>query len=154
MSRITIDVIDKIVLARDYNVSQWLLPSLSEYMQLGQPITFKDGNRLGLDYLVKIIQVRDTLLGDSTNYRRNYDFRATVKVFFEDEIGRSRQTWRLSRSSEYSFILKFVPTPQKRTIPSKSTIDPTTPLISTPSETTAELKSKSMKSFIRRIFKK
>src|ERR1700722_1566935 len=66
MSEIEIDLVEKICLARNYHVTEWLLPSFNAYAQRGQPIAIEDVSRLGLDSILKIVEVREnTLVGGS-----------------------------------------------------------------------------------------
>jgi hypothetical protein len=53
------DVVDKIVLAREHRIEEWLMPSLDAYARLGRSITMADVERLGPEYIRKIISVRD-----------------------------------------------------------------------------------------------
>jgi hypothetical protein len=91
-----VDVVDKIVLAREYCVHEWLVTLLGKYAQLGRSITLQDVQRLGLDYILKITQVRASLTqggsasGFEVSQRRTYNFGPSLAELFHEEIERSR----------------------------------------------------------------
>ena len=96
-----VDVVDKIALARDYCVHQWLVPSLNEYARLGRSITLQDVRQLGLNYICKITQVREEFKqihvikyrrehsNSEAHQRRTYDFGPSLAQLFHEEIERS-----------------------------------------------------------------
>jgi hypothetical protein len=106
MSQLTIDTIDKIVIARDYHVSEWLIPTLNDLARREQPIRLQDANRLGWDYALRIAEVRESFSsgpnasGDYCRYcenympssqavcsRENYDFTTVIgRVFARDLV--------------------------------------------------------------------
>jgi hypothetical protein len=110
-----VDVVDKIALARDCCVEQWLVPSLNTYARLERSVTLQDVNRLGLEYVLKIVQIRERLTqpiirdgrtelevrerltqpiirGGRTELevRRDYDFWPSLEALFCEEINQSR----------------------------------------------------------------
>jgi hypothetical protein len=60
MSNLQVDPIDKIVIATDYHISEWLLPALNQLAQREAPINVSDVGRLGLDCALKIAEVRES----------------------------------------------------------------------------------------------
>jgi hypothetical protein len=91
-----VDVVDEIALARDYCVYEWLVTSLNKYARLGRSITLQDVQRLGLNYILKITQVRETFrqkAGFPSSYeayqRRTYHFAPLLAQSFLGEIERS-----------------------------------------------------------------
>ena len=90
-----VGVVDKIVLARDHGVHEWLVTSLNQYARLGRSITLQDVQRLGLDYILKITQVRENFTRTWSNcvsevrQRRTFDFGPSLEELFHDEIKRS-----------------------------------------------------------------
>jgi hypothetical protein len=90
-----VDVVDKIVLARDHGVHEWLVSSLNQYARLGRSITLQDVERLGLNYILKITQVRETFTGTGSDcvsevwQRRTFKFGPSLAGLFHDEIKRS-----------------------------------------------------------------
>jgi hypothetical protein len=91
-----VDVVDKIALARDYCVHEWLVASLNQYAQLGRSITLQDVQRLGLNYILKIMQVRENFTqrgsasGTEVCQRRTYSFGPSLAELFHNEIEQSR----------------------------------------------------------------
>ena len=86
------DVVDKIALARDYCVEEWLVTSLNTYARLGRSITLQDVQRLGLNYILKITKVRENFLQQGyseVDQRRKYDFGPHLAKLFQQEIERS-----------------------------------------------------------------
>jgi hypothetical protein len=88
MSSFDIDVVEKIVLARDHHVPEWFLPSLNEYTRLPRSMTRKDVNCLNLDFILKIVRVRENRFlinsyysGTSSSWRNN-----VLKATFREEI--------------------------------------------------------------------
>ena len=53
------DPIDKIVIARKFDVSTWLVPSLDALVQREKPLDLSEGNRLGLEWALKVAEVRE-----------------------------------------------------------------------------------------------
>jgi hypothetical protein len=56
------DVVEKIVIVRDYSIVKCLIPSLNEYARLDRPISVADVDRLGWAYIRKIVKARQTRL--------------------------------------------------------------------------------------------
>jgi hypothetical protein len=90
-----VDVVDKIALARDYCVREWLVTSLNQYARLGRSITLQDVQRLGLNYILKITQVRENFteggsrLASEVCQRRTFQFEPSLVELFRDDIERS-----------------------------------------------------------------
>ena len=59
MEGLAMEPIDKIVVARKFDVSPWLVPSLNELVQREKPIDLSEGNRLGLEWVLKLAQLRE-----------------------------------------------------------------------------------------------
>ncbi|KIJ63372.1 hypothetical protein HYDPIDRAFT_29621 [Hydnomerulius pinastri MD-312] len=53
--------VDKIVLATEYHIQDWLVPAINAMAQRPEPIGLEDVNRLGLDFALKIASVREHL---------------------------------------------------------------------------------------------
>jgi hypothetical protein len=56
---LSMDLIDKIVIARKFAVSAWLVPSLHALVQREKPLDLSEGNRLGLEWALKVAEVRE-----------------------------------------------------------------------------------------------
>ncbi|KAI5997633.1 hypothetical protein F5J12DRAFT_895761 [Pisolithus orientalis] len=57
----TLDHVEKIVLATQYGIKQWLLPSLFALAQRPDPISVEEGTRLGIETALKLASVREQL---------------------------------------------------------------------------------------------
>jgi len=100
MSQLTIDTVEKIVMARDYHVVEWLVPAINSIARRDEPMTLQDVNRLGWDYVLKIAQVRESFtMGKNVGYcrycdnyihgggpRGEHDFAAIIQRVFEKEL--------------------------------------------------------------------
>jgi len=60
MSQLTMDTVEAIFIAREYQVTEWLLPCLHSLAQRKEPLGLRDVNRLGLDYVLKMAEVRES----------------------------------------------------------------------------------------------
>ena len=61
-----VDPVNTIFLARAHCVGRWLVPALDAYARLPRSITIQDVERLGSDYILKLVEVRDTMRRAST----------------------------------------------------------------------------------------
>ena len=91
-----VDVVDKIVLARDFCVHEWLVPLLNKYAQLRRSITLQDVQRLGLNYILNISQVREKFVQNKSYphlheacQRRIFNFASSLEQLFREEIDKS-----------------------------------------------------------------
>ena len=51
--------VDKIVLANDYKIKDWLLDAYDEVCARREPLTIEEGQRLGMDTVIKIANFRE-----------------------------------------------------------------------------------------------
>jgi hypothetical protein len=58
LEELPIDVVETIVMARDYHITAWFIPSLNKYAKLDRPISVEDMDRLGLEYILKVVEAR------------------------------------------------------------------------------------------------
>ena len=67
-----IDPIDKVVLAMQYEIKEWLLPALLKLAQRSEPISIEESRRIGLETAVKLASVREKVMltGSSGSYCR------------------------------------------------------------------------------------
>jgi hypothetical protein len=118
MFKMSMDVVEKIVIARDYNVKKWFIPSLNEYARLDRPISADDVDRLGLGCLLKIVDARQNglrqLFPDLTcaicsinngnlkvtemKFIWQSDCTGVLLSVFQDEIRRVQKVWTMDRS--------------------------------------------------------
>ena len=65
LSQMTLPPIEKVILAKQYDVDQWLAPALNELAQREASLDMQDASRLepvvGWDFILKIAQVREKL---------------------------------------------------------------------------------------------
>ncbi|KAH7907393.1 hypothetical protein BJ138DRAFT_1014582 [Hygrophoropsis aurantiaca] len=59
MESMSIDPIDKICLARDYDVDEWLAPAVNDLVKREEPINVNDVDRLGLEFALKVAAIRE-----------------------------------------------------------------------------------------------
>jgi len=56
---ISMDLIDKINIARRFEILTWLVPTLNALVQREKPIDLLEGNRLGMEWVLKVAEVRE-----------------------------------------------------------------------------------------------
>jgi hypothetical protein len=56
---LSMDLVDKIVIARKFAVSSWLVPSINALVQREKPLDLSEGNRLGLEWALKVAEARE-----------------------------------------------------------------------------------------------
>ena len=61
-----IDPIDKVVLAMQYEIKEWLLPALLKLAQRLEPISIEEGRRIGFETTVKLASVREKVNWNAT----------------------------------------------------------------------------------------
>ena len=59
METITMDLVDKIVIARRFDIPTWLVPTLNALIQRESPVGLSEGNRLGMEWVLKVAEVRE-----------------------------------------------------------------------------------------------
>jgi hypothetical protein len=59
METVTMDLVDKIVIARRFDIPTWLVPTLNALIQRESPIGLSEGNRLGMEWVLKVAEVRE-----------------------------------------------------------------------------------------------
>lgn len=83
------EIIDRILFAREYKVGSWLVEAYNALAQRHEPMSLNDGASLGWDVVFSMCIVRDqfdTSGRRGTCYRNNYDFRSVIKGTFQDEL--------------------------------------------------------------------
>jgi len=56
-----VDPVDKLVLARRFNVSQWLLPSFTEILQRSNSLDHRAVDSLGVETVLRLVAIRDRM---------------------------------------------------------------------------------------------
>lgn len=64
--------LDKVVLAREYNIRDWLLPSLKELAVRPEPITPEEASRMGFETAWKLVSVRERVVSKSKQGHNHY----------------------------------------------------------------------------------
>jgi hypothetical protein len=59
MGNLSMDLVDKIVIARRYDISSWLVSALNALVQREKPIDMCEGNRLGMGWVLKVAELRE-----------------------------------------------------------------------------------------------
>ena len=98
----------RINLARDYQIQDWLLPGLVAYAQQADAITADDVDLLGWEFVLKLLQARERMGNfrlatddQRSSYmhspgieaRVTHDFTKAIQVAFQEEIERMRQMY-------------------------------------------------------------
>jgi hypothetical protein len=147
MSKLQIDVVEKIGLARDYHVKEWLLPALDEFTRLGKPMTTEDVNHLGLDFILKIVSVREgtPLAGKCTHCfrpgpahlaaRQQTDFTEPLREAFRAEIAAPWRAWSMHKAAPAPIDHGRVLTPQSTSTEPDKLQSPSYPVIKRPTST-------------------
>lgn len=55
----------KAAFARDYEIKEWILPSLRELARRKQALTLDEGNALGMDWTIRLANVRESFVPPS-----------------------------------------------------------------------------------------
>ncbi|KAL4068137.1 hypothetical protein J3A83DRAFT_3816543 [Scleroderma citrinum] len=64
-----IDPIDKVVLAMQYDIKEWLLPALLKLAQRAESINIEEGRRMGFETALKLASVREKFSQESGRHR-------------------------------------------------------------------------------------
>ena len=99
--RVRKSAVEKVVLAFQYDVKQWITPGLNELARRQEPISMEDVELLGLDVALKVAAVRESLVFEpeqrspysssgptnrvttGTRKAQNVDFTPTIKRIFK-----------------------------------------------------------------------
>ena len=85
-----IDPIDKVVLAMQYEIKEWLLPALLKLAQRSEPISIEEGRRIGFETTVKLASVREKVMltgsSNSCGYCSGRSGRGTLIVGNRDPV--------------------------------------------------------------------
>jgi hypothetical protein len=74
MGSVSMDLVDKIVIARKFDVSTWLVPALNALVQRDKSLDFLEGTRLGMDWVLKVAELRDGDIGTGTTTTRTCQY--------------------------------------------------------------------------------
>ncbi|KAI0927742.1 hypothetical protein AcW1_005181 [Taiwanofungus camphoratus] len=57
------DPVQRIALAQRYGITSWLLPSLNQLAQRGEPLGLRDAEQIGIDFALRVASVRECFCG-------------------------------------------------------------------------------------------
>jgi len=57
---LSMDPVDKIIIARKFDVSPWLVTSLHALVEREEPLDLSEGNRLGMEWVLKVAEIRES----------------------------------------------------------------------------------------------
>lgn len=63
MTPLLVDPVQKIVLARNYDVDEWLLPGLNRLVQRAESLSLNDFHKLGPDIVIAVAAIREGYQG-------------------------------------------------------------------------------------------
>ena len=66
----SIDACKKIQLSREYDIEEWVLPALAELARRDQLLTVEEGNILGMETVIKLGHVRESIKHEYSNRLR------------------------------------------------------------------------------------
>ena len=69
MENMSMDWVDKVILAQRFDVSTWLVPTLNALAQREEIINLSEANRLGMDWVLKLAKVRERGVSSTPQYR-------------------------------------------------------------------------------------
>ncbi|KAG6327700.1 hypothetical protein ID866_11388 [Astraeus odoratus] len=59
--------VDRVALARKYNIKSWLLPALNKLAQRPKPTSLEEAGRMGIDFALKLASVREGITATHTS---------------------------------------------------------------------------------------
>jgi len=83
--------VERIVLARQYDIRHWMAPALNELAKRPQPLGLEEGIRLGLETALKLASVRERMMVSGSNVyvgaardnrAQNLDFSSAICATF------------------------------------------------------------------------
>ncbi|KAG6330948.1 hypothetical protein ID866_8141 [Astraeus odoratus] len=92
--------VDRVVLARQYDIKDWLLPALNQLARRHEPTSLEEAGRMGIDFALKLASVRERImmiytsshsgythtaqltLGDSRDKVQSLDFTPQIRTVF------------------------------------------------------------------------
>ncbi|KAH7909358.1 hypothetical protein BJ138DRAFT_1155473 [Hygrophoropsis aurantiaca] len=74
LKSLTMDPIDKICLARDYHVTEWIVPTMNDLAKRKEPIGMKDVEKIGIELGLRIAAIREGIVytAGNSNYNGNH----------------------------------------------------------------------------------
>jgi len=82
---VEISPVEKVALAFQYDIKQWLLPGLNQLAQRSEPVNVEDVQLLGLEVALKIAAVRESLVFEppqpSHRYQLSHGYQSSFRPF-------------------------------------------------------------------------
>ncbi|KAG6327519.1 hypothetical protein ID866_11570 [Astraeus odoratus] len=69
---ICLNAIDRVVLSKQYNINEWLLPALNELARRPESISFEEASRLGFEIALNLASVRESVKLQDVNATLNF----------------------------------------------------------------------------------
>ncbi|KAK7472353.1 hypothetical protein VKT23_000470 [Stygiomarasmius scandens] len=69
MAPIMTDPVQKIEIAREYDIDDWMLPALNQLVQRDHALTMEEGERLGMEYTLKLASIRECCRFNNRTFR-------------------------------------------------------------------------------------
>ncbi|KAF5355550.1 hypothetical protein D9758_006304 [Tetrapyrgos nigripes] len=63
------DPIQKIEIAREYEIDDWMLPALNQLVQRDEALSVEEGKKLGLEYTLKLASIRECCHFNNRTYK-------------------------------------------------------------------------------------
>jgi len=82
MSSLAMDPVDKLALALKYNINVWIKPALNDLAKRSRPMTKRDVDLLGLDVVLRIAEVRESIVRCPTTGRMTVGRRQSDQLDF------------------------------------------------------------------------
>lgn len=61
LQKLTLNEVDKIVLAHKYDLTEWLMPGYTALASREQPLCMEEANQLGFEFVVKMARAREAV---------------------------------------------------------------------------------------------
>jgi len=90
LSKVTMNPVTKVLLAREYNIQEWLLAGYDELAKRKETISLDEAEQLGKDTAIRLFQIREESLADFYTIRvveRDTSVLRVVKVTTEGHVG-------------------------------------------------------------------
>lgn len=82
LAHLPLDHVDKIMLLRKYDIPEWTTDAYTALAQREKPLSLEDAERLGLDFTMKIVQVREmTRECGRCHYKASHSARLIAEIF-------------------------------------------------------------------------
>ncbi|KAG6330947.1 hypothetical protein ID866_8140, partial [Astraeus odoratus] len=78
-----IEPVDRVVLAQQYDIKDWLLPALNQLAQRVEPISLEEAGQIGVDFALKVTWNYTLFVSDSRdNAAQGFDYSEAIRTIF------------------------------------------------------------------------